>query len=39
MTVAVAGNELTVHALTSAGADDLEGGGMDRRVSEFEGQE
>ena len=39
MTVAVTGNELTVHALTSAGADDLEGGGMNRRVSEFEGQQ
>jgi len=39
ITVAVTGNELTVHALTSAGADDLEGGGMNRRVSKFEGAE
>jgi multicomponent Na+:H+ antiporter subunit E len=37
ITVAVAGNELTVHALTRAGADDLEAGGMDRRVTRFEG--
>jgi multicomponent Na+:H+ antiporter subunit E len=37
LTVAVAGNELTVHALTKAGADDLEGGEMNRRVNEFEG--
>ena len=28
---------LTVHALVRDGALDLEGGGMDRRVSEFEG--
>jgi hypothetical protein len=28
---------LTVHALVRDGADDLEAGGMDRRVSEFEG--
>jgi multicomponent Na+:H+ antiporter subunit E len=36
ITVAVRGNELTVHALVSDGALDLEAGGMDRRVSEFE---
>lgn len=37
ITVAVSGNELTVHALVRDGAIDLEGGGMDRRVSRFEG--
>jgi multicomponent Na+:H+ antiporter subunit E len=37
ITVGENGNELTVHALTRAGADDLEAGGMDRRVSRFEG--
>jgi multicomponent Na+:H+ antiporter subunit E len=37
ITVGVSGNELTVHALTGAGADDLEGGGMNRRVCQFEG--
>jgi multicomponent Na+:H+ antiporter subunit E len=37
MTVGVSGSELTVHALTRAGADDLEAGGMDRRVCQFEG--
>jgi multicomponent Na+:H+ antiporter subunit E len=37
ITVGVSGNELTVHALTREGALDLEGGGMDRRVSQFEG--
>jgi multicomponent Na+:H+ antiporter subunit E len=37
ITVAVSGNELTVHALTREGALDLEQGGMDRRVSQFEG--
>lgn len=37
ITVAVSGNELTVHALVNDGAIDLEGGGMDRRVSQFEG--
>jgi multicomponent Na+:H+ antiporter subunit E len=38
ITLAVRGNELTVHALVSDGALDLEAGGMDRRVSEFEGR-
>jgi multicomponent Na+:H+ antiporter subunit E len=38
ITVAVHGNDLTVHALVRDGATDLEGGGMDRRVSRFEGQ-
>jgi multicomponent Na+:H+ antiporter subunit E len=28
---------LTVHALVREGADDLEAGAMDRRVSQFEG--
>jgi multicomponent Na+:H+ antiporter subunit E len=37
ITVGVSGKELTIHALLKAGADDLEGGGMDRRVSQFEG--
>lgn len=37
ITVGVGGNELTVHALVKEGADDLEAGGMDRRVSRFEG--
>jgi multicomponent Na+:H+ antiporter subunit E len=37
ITVECSGNELTIHALTTDGADDLEGGGMDRRVSQFEG--
>ena len=37
ITVAVDGNELTVHALVREGADDLEAGGMDQRVSQFEG--
>ncbi len=38
ITVGVAGNELTVHALVEDGALDLEAGGMDRRVSQFEGR-
>jgi multicomponent Na+:H+ antiporter subunit E len=37
ITVGVSGNVLTVHALTRDGALDLEAGGMDRRVSRFEG--
>jgi multicomponent Na+:H+ antiporter subunit E len=37
ITVGVSGNELTVHALVRDNAIDLEGGGMDRRVSQFEG--
>jgi len=37
ITVAVDGNEFTVHALVNDGARDLEAGGMDRRVSQFEG--
>lgn len=36
ITTAVEGNELTVHALVRDGALDLEGGGMDERVSQFE---
>ena len=36
ITVGVSGNDLTVHALVRDGAIDLEGGGMDRRVSKFE---
>lgn len=37
ITVGVSGNDLTVHALVREGALDLEEGGMDRRVREFEG--
>jgi multicomponent Na+:H+ antiporter subunit E len=36
ITTGVKGNVLTVHALTRAGALDLEAGGMDARVSRFE---
>ena len=38
ITVAVSGNELTVHALVREGAADLEGGEMDRRVRVLEGR-
>jgi multicomponent Na+:H+ antiporter subunit E len=37
ITVGVNGRDLTVHALVREGALDLQGGGMDRRVSRFEG--
>src|SRR5271166_2392020 len=37
ITVGLDGPELTVHALTPEGALDLETGGMDRRVTRFEG--
>jgi multicomponent Na+:H+ antiporter subunit E len=37
ITTGVKGNVLTVHALTLEGALDLERGGMDARVSRFEG--
>jgi len=37
ITVGVNGNDLTVHALVRDGAVDLESGGMDRRVTRFEG--
>lgn len=37
MTVDIDGADLTVHAIVRENADDLEGGGMDRRVSRFEG--
>jgi multicomponent Na+:H+ antiporter subunit E len=36
ITVGVGGDHLTVHALVRQGADDLESGGMDRRVTRFE---
>jgi multicomponent Na+:H+ antiporter subunit E len=36
ITTGVKGNVLTVHALVRDGAADLEGGGMDARVSQFE---
>ncbi|MEM1372316.1 MAG: Na+/H+ antiporter subunit E [Pseudomonadota bacterium] len=38
ITTDVDGDVLTIHALTDEGARDLEAGGMDRRVVEFEGQ-
>jgi multicomponent Na+:H+ antiporter subunit E len=37
ITTGLKGNLLTVHALTRDGALDLEGGGMDARVTRFEG--
>ena len=37
ITMAIEGNVLTVHALVREGALDLEGGGMDARVTQFEG--
>ena len=37
ITVGVNGNDLVVHALEKGGALDLEGGAMDRRVSQYEG--
>lgn len=37
ITVGVSGNDLTIHALVRENALDLEAGGMDRRVSQFEG--
>lgn len=37
ITVGVSGKELVIHALVTEGAVDLEEGGMDRRVSRFEG--
>ncbi len=37
ITTAADGNVLTVHALMRDGAIDLEGGGMDARVTQFEG--
>jgi multicomponent Na+:H+ antiporter subunit E len=38
ITVGVEGHDLVVHALVREGALDLEDGGMDRRVSQFEGK-
>lgn len=37
LTTGVSGHNLTIHALVKDGALDLESGGMDRRVSQFEG--
>lgn len=37
ITTGIRGNRLTVHALVREGALDLEGGGMDARVKQFEG--
>ena len=38
ITMDVEGSELTVHALTKEGADDLKAGDMDKRVTRFEGE-
>jgi len=38
VSVEVEGDEITVHALTLSGAEDLEGGRMDRIVTSFEGE-
>jgi multicomponent Na+:H+ antiporter subunit E len=38
ITTGVSGNRLTVHAIQREGADDLEAGGMDARVKQFEGE-
>jgi multicomponent Na+:H+ antiporter subunit E len=38
ITTGVKGNVLTVHALVRDGAADVEAGGMDERVSQFEGR-
>jgi multicomponent Na+:H+ antiporter subunit E len=38
ITVGVKGDQLTVHALVRDGAIDLEAGGMDARVTRFEGR-
>ncbi len=37
ITTALDGNVLTIHALVRDGAIDLEAGGMDARVAQFEG--
>lgn len=37
ITTGVKGDLLTVHSIARAGADDVEAGGMDRRVKQFEG--
>ncbi len=37
ISVGISGHDIVVHALERAGADDLESGGMDRRVTKFEG--
>jgi multicomponent Na+:H+ antiporter subunit E len=37
LTTGVSGHALTIHALVKEGALDLEAGGMDRRVTRFEG--
>ncbi len=37
ITTAIDGNDFIVHALVKEGAVDLEGGGMDARVTQFEG--
>ena len=36
ITTAIDGNILTIHAIVADGATDLEGGGMDARVTQFE---
>lgn len=37
LSVGLRGHDLVIHALSRAGADDIEGGRMDRRVTRFEG--
>lgn len=37
LTVGLKGHDLTIHALSRVGADDIDGGLMDRRVTRFEG--
>ncbi len=37
ITTGVSGDILDVHAIVKSGADDLEAGGMDQRVTQFEG--
>ena len=37
ISIELAGDEILVHALTRTGAEDLQSGGMNRRVSQFEG--
>ncbi len=39
ITTEVSGHNLTVHAIVKDGADDLEAGGMDRKVTAFEGHD
>ena len=38
ITIDVEGTDLTIHALSKMGAEDLKAGGMDARVTRFEGE-